>query len=131
MGDVIAAYRETFMASLNSGKAEKSWAPQRGRPAALVVLCSGCGAAFALSFAPNGRYVRCERGRRRAEPPVASLGCRILNHRVPSLALPAHGEGGTGSSSRQFPMKKLGIFVAGAIVFSSAAHAYDYKVGAL
>ncbi len=25
-------------------------------------------------------------------------------------------------------MKKLGIFVAGAIVFSSAAHAYDYKV---
>lgn len=28
-------------------------------------------------------------------------------------------------------MKKLGIFVAGAIVFSSAAHAYDYKVGAL
>jgi len=29
------------------------------------------------------------------------------------------------------PMKKLGIFFAGAIVLSSAAHAYDYKVGAL
>lgn len=28
-------------------------------------------------------------------------------------------------------MKKLGIFVAGAIVLSSTAHAYDYKVGAL
>ena len=28
-------------------------------------------------------------------------------------------------------MKKLGIFFAGAIVLSSAAHAYDYKVGAL
>jgi len=33
-------------------------------------------------------------------------------------------------------MKKLGIFVAGAIVFASTvfastAHAYDYKVGAL
>ncbi len=28
-------------------------------------------------------------------------------------------------------MNKLGIFVAGAIVLSSAAHAYDYKVGAL
>jgi periplasmic copper chaperone A len=28
-------------------------------------------------------------------------------------------------------MKKLGIFVAGAIVLSSAAHAYDYKIGAL
>ncbi len=28
-------------------------------------------------------------------------------------------------------MKKLGIFVLGAIVLSSNAHAYDYKVGAL
>jgi periplasmic copper chaperone A len=28
-------------------------------------------------------------------------------------------------------MKKLGIVVAGALVLSSAAHAYDYKVGAL
>lgn len=28
-------------------------------------------------------------------------------------------------------MKKLGIFVAGALVLSSTAHAYDYKVGAL
>lgn len=29
------------------------------------------------------------------------------------------------------PMKKLGIFVACAIALSSAAHAYDYKVGAI
>jgi periplasmic copper chaperone A len=28
-------------------------------------------------------------------------------------------------------MKKLGIFVAGAIVLSSTAHGYDYKVGAI
>jgi copper(I)-binding protein len=28
-------------------------------------------------------------------------------------------------------MKKLGVLVAGAIVLSSTAHAYDYKVGAL
>jgi len=28
-------------------------------------------------------------------------------------------------------MKKLGIFVAGAVALSSGAHAYDYKVGAI
>src|SRR5260370_42660787 len=60
MGDVITACRETFVRLLNGGKAVSiEPGPTVGRPAALMVLCSGCRAAFALSFAPDGRYVQC------------------------------------------------------------------------
>src|SRR5260370_11582197 len=90
MGDVITACRETFVRWLSGGKAVNiEPGPTVGRPAALMVLCSGCGAAFALSFAPDGRYVQCGeaavvRGRR-----SCFSCCRIPTHRALSLPSPA------------------------------------------
>src|SRR5260370_16758954 len=50
----------------------------------------------------------------------------------PSPYPPPHaGRIGRGFVIEAVPMKKLGIFVAGAIVLSSTAYADDYKVGAL
>src|SRR5260370_24413896 len=90
MGDVITACRETFVRLLNGGKAVSiEPGPTVGRPAALMVLCSGCRAAFALSFAPDGRYVQCGeaavvRGRR------SCFSCfRIPTHRALSLTSPS------------------------------------------
>src|SRR5260370_27635909 len=93
MGDVITACRETFVRLLNGGKAVNiEPGPTVGRPAALMVLCSGCRAAFALSFAPDGRYVQCGeaavvRGRR-----SCFSCCRIPTPRALSPPSPPHPE---------------------------------------
>src|SRR5437899_2469376 len=50
---------------------------------------------------------------------------------VPPYPRPHAGEAGRTRIIEAVPMKKLGILVAGAIVLSSNAQAYDYKVGAL
>jgi len=89
MGDVITAYRETFNGIVKPGQKLEKVEPgaQQGGPTALMVLCSGCRAAFALSFGPNGRYV--QRGEA-AIVPVASLLLPHSNHRAP-LSTPVPG----------------------------------------
>jgi copper(I)-binding protein len=95
-----------------------------------MVLCSGCRAGFALSFAPNGRYASVERWPSRGGRGRVSL-VAAFQPSGPLPTLPACGKGRERVIIEAVPMKKLGIFVAGAIVFASTAHAYDYKVGAL
>jgi hypothetical protein len=55
--NVIAAYRETFTGSLNSGKAGKNLGPHRRVPGGVSGAMFRLRAALALSFAPNRRYV--------------------------------------------------------------------------
>jgi copper(I)-binding protein len=83
-----------------------------------------CSALFALSFERNGRYpvARLPRG---VATPFAAPG----RGRAPNPA-GVHDQNFI-SIIEAVPMQKLGTFVACAIALSSAAHAYDYKVGAI
>src|SRR5215470_3741475 len=103
MGDVITVFRETFIGSLNGGKAgkvEPGPPPGIRRVDGAMFRSSG---RVPLSFAPNGRYVQ------RGDAAVVGgrrsrLACCRIPTSGPLPTLPYMPGGvGRGPSSRQFP----------------------------